>query len=208
MSTGVPQRRYALGLPAGSVRATHVLGIVGLVCGILLVPHSYHNAHVPPYLIYLLFLILGHFFASHGGTIATRDDPQPSPLHLPGGMVRFLVFAMLAGTIGWKLWSDPEDLLGHFTESLEEMKKQPQMPLIILGGFFVGIVIRRIVGRDNPPLAWQEFEAWISILALVGLLGMGIVHIIISPSVSFPIPTETADGILGAIIAFYFGARS
>ena len=55
MSTAPLQtrRRHALGLPAGSIRAAHVLGIVGLVCGILLMPERAH-VHVPPYLVYLL----------------------------------------------------------------------------------------------------------------------------------------------------------
>src|SRR5690348_6290574 len=98
-------KRHALRLPAGSVRAIHVLGIVGLVCAILLIPG---NKTIPPYLIYLLFLMLGHFFASHGVTIARRDDAAPSPLYLPGGMVRFLILAALIGCIGWKLYSEPD----------------------------------------------------------------------------------------------------
>src|ERR1700727_459127 len=122
MSTGPLTRRHALGLPAGSVRATHAIGVVALICGILLVPHTTTDLHVPPYLIYLLFLILGHFFAAHGVTIATRDDERPSPLHLPGGVVRFLVLAMLAGTIGWKMYSDPEGLRDQFVASVDELK--------------------------------------------------------------------------------------
>jgi hypothetical protein len=208
MSTGVLPRRHALGLPAGSVRATHALGVVALICGILLVPHTTDALHVPPYLIYLLFLILGHFFAAHGVTIATRDDERPSPLYLPGGVVRFLILAMLAGTVGWKLYSDPEGLKAQFVASVDELKNQPEMPLIILGGFLVGVVIRAIVGRNNPPLAWQEFEAWISILALLGLLIAAVVHLVIGTSVQQRLSLPVGEGVLGAVIAFYFGARS
>src|ERR1700720_4365768 len=74
-------KRHALNLPAGSVRATHVLGIVALVCVILLVPAQTAVA-IPPYLIYLLFLAVGHYFAAHGVTIATRGEQSPSPLYL------------------------------------------------------------------------------------------------------------------------------
>src|SRR5690349_15489746 len=89
MSTAsLPAKRHALALPAGSVRAIHILGIVGLVCGIILIPaRSGVIAPIPPYLIYLLFVMLGHYFAAHGVTIATREDPSPSPLHMPGGVV-------------------------------------------------------------------------------------------------------------------------
>src|SRR5437867_1474807 len=97
--------RHALNLPAGSVRAAHVLGIVGLVCAILLVP-AQSTVAIPPYLIYLLFLLIGHYFAGHGVTIATRDDAAPSPLYLPGGAVRVLIVLALAGSIGWKLYAD------------------------------------------------------------------------------------------------------
>jgi hypothetical protein len=208
MSTGVLTRRHALGLPAGSVRATHALGVVALICGILLVPHTSTEFHVPPYLIYLLFLILGHFFASHGVTIATRDDERPSPLFMPGGMVRFLILAMLVGTIGWKMYSDPEGLRAQFEASVMELVKQPEMPLIILGGFIVGVVVRCFVGRDNPPRAWQEFEAWISIVALLGLLIAAVVHLVIGTSLPTALSLPVPEGILGSVIAFYFGARS
>src|ERR1700722_4336186 len=107
MSTAaVPIKRHALGLPAGSVRAAHVLGVVALICAIFLIPARSGVAPIPPYLVYLLFLILGHYFTAHGTTIATRDDTAPSPLYLPGGVVRFLVIIALVGCTGWKLYSD------------------------------------------------------------------------------------------------------
>jgi hypothetical protein len=207
MSTGTLQRRHALGLPAGSIRAAHVLGVVGLVCAMLLIPQRY-NVHVPPYLIYLLFLILGHYFGAHGNTIATREDEQHSPLYLPGGSVRFLIVVALGGTIGWKLYSDPDDLRAHFDASLADLQAQPYMPLVILGGFFVGVLIRALVGRKNPPQAWQDFEAWISLLALVGLLAAAIIHLVIGTSVQEKLSLPVGEGVLGAVIAFYFGARS
>src|SRR5260370_7645270 len=71
-------KRHALNLPAGSVRATHVLGIVALVCVILLVPAQTAVA-IPPYLIYLLFLALAHYFPAPALTLATRNDHPPSP---------------------------------------------------------------------------------------------------------------------------------
>ncbi len=208
MST-VPQtpRRHALGLPAGSVRAAHVLVIVGLVCGILLLPER-TNVHVPPYLVYLLFLALGHYFAAHGVTIAARESQDAKPLYLPGGAVRILIFLVIGGTIGWLLYSDPERLRHHFEASLDELKLQPYMPLAILGGFFLGLILHALLGHGRAPVAWKDFEAWISLLALVGLVVAAIVHLVIGTSVTERLSLPVSEGILGAVVAFYFGARS
>jgi hypothetical protein len=209
MSSAYPplSRRHALGLPAGSVRAAHVLGIVGIFCALLLVPGR-HDLALPPYLIYLLFVMLGHYFAAHGVTIATRDDPQPSPLHLWGGTVRTVVILALAGTIGWRYYSDPDGLHKQFETAVQQLAEQPYMPLLILGGYLLGVIVRAIVGWQNPPQGWQEFEAWVSLLALVGILADGILRIAIISSLPETISLPLWESILGTIIAFYFGERT
>jgi amino acid transporter len=206
----VPVRRHALGLPAGSVRAAHVSGIVAIVCAIVLIPPKSPESVVaiPPYLVYLLFLMLGHYFASHGVTIATREDPSPSPLFLPGGVVRFLIVVALVGTFGWKLYSDPIGLREQFKASLDALEKQPELPVIILAGFFLGIIVRAVVGRTSPPAALQDFEAWISLIALIGICIAGIIHIIINPSLESDLYMPVWEGSVGGVIAFYFGERS
>lgn len=201
-------RRHALNLPAGSVRATHVLGIVGIVCAILLVPpQARATVAIPPYLIYLLFLVIGHYFAAHGVTIATRDEQSPSPLYLPGGVVRVLIVAALAGTIGWKLYSDERGLKDQFEASLQELQAQPYMPLVILGCFLVGVIVRSLVGRVSPPALWQDLEAWVSVLALVGLGVAAVIHLV-EFSLTVPLGMPLWESILGGLLAFYFGARS
>jgi len=200
-------KRHALNLPAGSVRAAHVLGIVGLICAILLVP-AQSTVAIPPYLIYLLFLLVGHYFAAHGVTIATREEAAPSPLYLPGGVVRALIVIALAGVIGWKLYSDEPGLQQQYDTSLDELRSQPIMPLVILGGFLIGVIVRSIVGRENPPLAWQDFEAWVSVLALVGLGVAAVIHLFIQTQIEVPFGMPLWESILGGVVAFYFGARS
>jgi hypothetical protein len=203
----VPVRRHALGLPAGSIRAGLVLGVVALIGAIILIP-SRGVVAIPPYLIYLLFMMLGHYFAAHGVTIATRDEPSPSPLYLPGGVVRFLVIVALLGCFGWKIYADQEGLYKQFEKSLDELKVQPFMPLVILGGFILGVTVRSIVGRTNPPAAWQDIEAWFALMAFVGLTVAAVVHIIIDPSFEDRIMMPMWEGSVGGIIAFYFGERS
>ena len=204
----LPVRRHALGLPAGSIRAAHLLIIVGITCALILNPRGGDIA-IPAYLIYLLFLMLGHYFASHGTTIAPRDSGQPSPLHLPGGSVRFLVILALGATIGWKLSQNPVGLRQQFELSLDALKNQPYLPIVLLAAFLVCVVLRSIVGRTNPPQWLQDFEAWVSIVALVGLGVAAVIHLIVTASLEDPwLPLPMWEGILGAVIAFYFGERS
>ena len=150
MSTAAapPAKRHALKLPAGSVRAIHVLGIVGVVCAIILIPGEHT---IPPYLIYLLFLMLGHYFAAHGVSIATRDELAPSPLYLPGGTVRFLVVVALIGCVGWRLYQDQEGFIRMFAKSLETLKDEPFLPLVILGGFLAGVILRSVIVPSGNP---------------------------------------------------------
>ena len=204
----IPVRRHALGLPAGSIRAANILVVVGITCALILNPRDIEIA-IPAYLIYLLFLILGHFFASHGTTIARRDSGQPSPLYLPGGSVRLLVVFALVATIGWKLSQNPDGLRKQFELSLEALQEQPYLPVVILGAFLAGVVLRSIVGRNNPPQWLQDFEAWVSLIALVGLGIAAVIHLVVTASLEIPwLPLPTWEGVLGAVIAFYFGERS
>jgi hypothetical protein len=203
----IPVRRHALGLPAGSIRATHILAIVALIAGILLIPTT-HDISVPPYLVYLLFLGLGHFFAAHGSSIGQRATGGRSPLYLPAGTIRFLVIAILVGVIGWRAYQDPAALQRSFELSVDELKRQPEVLIAILSAFLLGVIVRAVVGRDNPPALWQDIEAWLSLVALVGLCVAALVHLVIGVSLAERLSLPMGEGFLGAFIAFYFGARS
>src|ERR1043165_5369714 len=202
-SVPAPVRRHALGLPAGSVRALHVLGIVGLVCAIILIPSKdpANPVPIPPYLVYLLFLMLGHYFAAHGVTIANRDDPSPSPLYLPGGLVRLLIVAALTGCMGWNLYQDEPGLRRLYDVSVVAFANQPMLPLVILGSFFLGVLVRALVGRVNPPAVWQDLEAWISLMALLILAVAALIHLGIAPSMP-ALEMPTWEGFVGGVIAF------
>jgi hypothetical protein len=131
----------------------------------------------------------------------------PRPLFLPGGIVRILIVLALVGAIGWKVYSDEPGLMKQFDASLTQLREQPIMPLVILGSFLVGVIIRSLVGRENPPVAWQNFEAWISVLALVGLGAAAVIHLV-QYTVEVPFGLPLWESILGGLLAFYFGARS
>ena len=56
--------RQPLNLPAGSIRALLVLMVLGLIWALMLLPEE-RGVQIPLYLFYLMFLLLGHFFAAH-----------------------------------------------------------------------------------------------------------------------------------------------
>lgn len=206
MATATPQpmpKRHALGLPGGSVRAVHVIGIVGLVCAIIMIPG---NHAIPPYLLYLLFLMIGGYFAAHGVSISA--PAEPSPLYLPGGTVRFFIVAALVGCIGWKLYQDQVGLIDQFSRSLDELKKEPVLPLIILGGFFLGILVAAILRQLDPANIYRDFEAWISLIALLGIVVAGIIHLVVNPSLEQTLYLPMWESSVGGVVAFYFGERS
>ena len=209
MSTGpLLAKRHALGLPAGSVRAAHVLGVVGIVGAIILIPPRGETpVAIPPYLVYLLFLMVGHYFAAHGVTIATREDPSPSPLYLPGGVVRFFISIALIACIGWKLYDDPEMLEKQFEASLRQLQEQALLPLVILGSFLLGALVRGVIRHRRSPV-FEDVEAWFSLIALVGLTVAALLHIFVLGRFETPVPMPLTEAILGGVIAFYFGERS
>jgi hypothetical protein len=210
MSAGaaaMQKSRHALNMPAGSVRAIHVLVMVLLAVAILWMP-SRSVLPLPPFLVYLLFLVVGHFFAAHGVTIAAGNSEHPRPLRLPGGVVRLLIIVSLGGTLLYQYLTNPEGLKAQFHASLDQMKDQPYVPLCILGGFFLGAMVRAVVGRTNPSAWFQDVEAWISLLALLGLLISSMLHLVVNPTLEHPVSFAGWEGFMGAVVAFYFGERS
>jgi hypothetical protein len=201
-------RREALGLPAGSIRALHTLLIVGLVCAILLLPlGSGRIEPVPPYLVYLLFLTLGHYFAAHGNSIARRGQGLAAPLYLPSGFVRLLIFVVLVGTVGFLLATHRDQLEQQMILTVEALKKAPEMPVIILGGFFLGVLFRTIMG-GNKTFWMQDIQAWLSLVSGL-LLGVAALwHLVIAPSLPVVMEGATFQGVLAGVVAFYYGERS
>jgi hypothetical protein len=201
-------RRHALGLPPGSIRAILSLLVVGLICALILIPIRGQPAPIPAYLFYLLFLVLGHFFAAHGQSIRRRGERGPSPLYLPAGVIRFVLVVGLAGTVIYA-WVTNRDALEHqLSASLDTLRDQPTLPLVLLAGFLLGVVVRTIVGRENPPFWWQNIEAWFALIADLGMVAEVIIRLVINPSLEQPLDLPSWEGFLAGIVAFYFGARS
>ena len=206
----LPSPRYALGLPAGSVRALHTLLIVGIVCALILIPgREGRPTPIPPYLIYLLFLAIGHFFAAHGNSIARASSGYAPPLHLPGGVVRGLVLLLLVATLAYKLVTDPDGLAAQFTASVDLLKAPDYLwlPVIVLAGFFVGVVFRMVTGGERTYWG-QDLQAWVSLVSALLLGVAALIHLVIEPTLPEGLHLPLWESFLAGVVAFYFGERS
>ncbi|HLJ93556.1 MAG TPA: hypothetical protein VKU02_10245 [Gemmataceae bacterium] len=200
--------RHPLGLPAGSVRALLTFMVLGLIWALLLLPEE-KNIQIPIYLYYLMFLILGHFFAAHGHSISGPATGPAPPLYLPRGTLRTLIVAGFLGILAYRyyLHQNLQDLFNV----REPLLQQPYLPLVILAGFFVGVMVSRLSARRFRMAPWyQDILAWVALLATLGLSAEVIIQLIINPSVEpehrlYPYQWHL---VLCGIVSFYFGARS
>jgi hypothetical protein len=200
-------------MPAGSIRALLALGILGLLWLIVLRPAQTVDGQVVRgkvplvffYLNMLMILVLVHFFTAHGKTIGSSVSRR-SPLGLPRGCVRFI---LIVGYLG----------LAYFlykTGAEFEMPQSTEYALptaLLLTGYLVGHIISGIMTRLGggvlPPW-YQDLEAWIALLAVVGLGIIVIVRLLINTTLPMEdrLDIQLLETILAAIVGFYFGSRS
>jgi hypothetical protein len=202
--------RQPLNLPAGSIRALLVLMVLGLIWALMLLPEE-SGVQIPLYLFYLMFLLLGHFFAAHGHSISGPRTGARGPLYLPRGTLRVLIIGGFAVVLGYRYYTyhDVNKLLALSPPPMEE----PYLPLVLIGAFFLGIFVGRVLGgmlsgpTGTPPW-FQDVQSWFALVAGLGLGVELVIQFIINPSLNNKIYLPNAQMVLAAIIAFYFGARS
>ena len=199
--------RQPLNLPAGSVRAGLVLLIllpfwVLLASGERLIP-------MPLYLYFLLGLVLA-FFASHGASIAPKHAvDHPSPWYLPRGFFRVLVVVVTAGLLAYRYYKDPASLADYLTPDIDKVRSQWLPLLLSVGlGYGCGWVISRLLGSLRYSPVYQDLQAAVSIIAMVGLSAVAIVHLFVNTQLQVPLDPLVAECVLVGITAWYFGARS
>lgn len=200
--------RQPLNLPAGSVRAGLVLLIL-LPFWALLAIGERRLIPMPLYLYFLLGLVLV-FFASHGASIAPKHAiDHPSPWYLPRGFFRVVILVVTAGLLGYRYYKDPAGFADYLTPDPDKMQHQ-WLPLVLsVGlGYGCGWVISRLLGRLRYSPVYQDLQAAISIIAMVGLSAVAIVHLFINPQLQVPLDPLIAECVLVGITAWYFGARS
>jgi hypothetical protein len=207
-------RRQPLGLPRGSVRSVLVIFIFGIIWALLLLPAD-RAVPIPLYMFYLVFLILGSYFASQSHHVHLGHAGEQPPLHLPRGTVRVLILLASIGVVAYGLYQSGEDFLPRLQPDLTQMKSEPFLPLVIGGAFFAGHILawitRTLLGRNGEVPAWvQDVQSWLALLAVLGMVVELLRLTVISPTLDPARPGEmpTWEAILAGIVAFYFGARS
>src|SRR5262249_22269097 len=115
-----PPPRSALGLPAGSIRAILALLVTGMISLLIALPPHDPPRVIPPYLFYLLFIAVVHFFAAHGHSIR-HFRGSPSPLYLPRGLVRLLIIAALSGSVAYAMVRDQPAFEAQMSETLKKL---------------------------------------------------------------------------------------
>jgi hypothetical protein len=167
---------------------------------------------VPDYLRDLLFIIMGHYFASrHRAGLA--EEPGPSPLFLPKGTVRFL---LIAGCVG----------VGALLYSRGQLTSPGSNPgvvtLWLVGGFLLGVALNTLtgwaLGRDRrAPRFVEDTRALVSMLAALVLVGLvwNRLYAVVPPeqidqavAPVFHFGKFRLEHALAAVVGFYFGSRS
>src|SRR5262245_59608746 len=98
--------RHPLGLPPGSVRALLALMVLGNIWARLLLPEQ-TAIGLPQYLYYLMFLILGSYFAAR----SQKAPGERPPLYLPRGSIRLIIVAGFAAVLAWGFSHDSDEFL-------------------------------------------------------------------------------------------------
>jgi amino acid transporter len=199
--------RHALGWPQGSIRAVLALMVAGLVCALMLIPAGDKPTPIPAYLLYLLFLVLGHYFAARGSARGQPDAWGRQPLWLPRGSIRLILLLSLTGTCIYRYSTDPEGFEEQLLEAVDSLKEVPLLPVVVMMGFFIGVIVRTLIGHQ-PPAVFQDLEAWLSLIAVLLMAVAALIHLVINPSLTEHLNPTTWEGILAGVVAFYFGERS
>jgi hypothetical protein len=203
------RRIHALGLPSGSVRALMAVLVFATTWGLLVLRPS---DEVPVYLRDLLFVIMGHYFASRHRA-DQGAEPGPGPLYLPRGSVRFV---LVVGTLGVAAV-----LLRR--GQLTEIEKNPGVvTLLMVGGFLLGVVANAVITwwRDRghqPHRFFEDVRALVSMAAavlLVALVWTRLFPVVPASSVSGlfsgwgQLGRFGPENVLAAVVGFYFGSKS
>jgi hypothetical protein len=207
-----PMPRHALGLPAGSIRALLALAVLGLLWLMTLGPLWRPELNKLPlsfiYLQFLMILILAHYFSAHGSTIGPAVSTR-SPLGLPRGSVRFLLLVGYGG-LAYYLYRHQNE---YELPKVETIQDFITLLALLLAAFFIGhylTLLVRMFSGGTLPFWFQDVQAWIALLAILGLAALMIIHVFINPNVNPDVKVGTLplDQTLAALVGFYFGSRS
>ncbi len=197
MSTSVT--RHPLGLPAGSIRAIIALTIASSFVVHLLLT----NQPIPLYLYFLLALV-PPFFTAHGTSIGA-DPTEPSPLYLPRGLIRILISLGTLAAVGYFIFLNEGSIKG-LAPAANDLNAFPNYLIAMVAGLLVGMLVGKGPWRKLP--AFQDIQAWISIVALLALGTELVIDLVVRKRLTDAIDPVTWNTALIAILSFYFSSRS
>jgi hypothetical protein len=197
------RRSHALGLPAGSIRALLAILIFATAWALLLFKPS---QEVPDYFRDLLFIIMGHYFASRHRADRV-DESGPPPLYLPSGSVRLV---LVAGCVAVAV-------LLYRRGQLTALEENPAVVTLLLV-VVLSAVFTWWKGRGHrPPRIVEDLRALIALAAAATLV------VLVLNRFLFLFPPGRVDTlfvrrlhlgrygpehVLAAVVGFYFGSRS
>jgi hypothetical protein len=199
-----PVHRHPLGLPPGSVRAIIALLIAGLFWVLLLMPEDRFGGPIPLHIYGLLALVLIVFVVHRRDPVAPTETRQRPQWWL--ALIRLLLVAGFIGAVVWQYTQNPELLKKRLTPTPEMLPQWPSLLLSMAIGFGLGLLIR--LGPWRNSAAVQDLQAWVSLLAMFGLVIEVLLEIFIQPELNETIDLNLWRNILTGVVAYYFGARS
>jgi hypothetical protein len=195
--------RHPLGLPAGSVRTILALMITGLFWLVVALPPE-RNVVIPLNHYFLMALVM-LMFVSHKPH--ADADEVLAPFGLPITLFRLLIVLGTAALFAWLFHREHEQLFDRLTPRPEQLQHWTGFMLSLAGGFGLGYLTG--LGPWRKSSVFQDLQAWVSILAMIGLGVELIIRVFINPNLSQErnfdtFPWECA---LTGVISFYFASR-
>jgi len=197
--------RHPMGLPAGSVRAVLAVAIAALFWTILLLPESW-NIPVPLFLYFLSIMVLLFFFG-HGKSIGSPEERPP--WGLPRGTFRVIIVVGTIAGIALHYYLHREHVWRRLQPDVDQLRAQwLYLVIALLGGLGSGWLIGR--GPWRRSAVFQDLQAWVSLLAMLGLVVEMIIVLFINPNLGSDLKLNLTiwESVLTAIVAWYFGSRS
>jgi hypothetical protein len=146
------------------------------------------------------------------------SERERSPLFLPRGVIRTVIFLGFAGVMAYLVFAHHDNLRGLADDlkMQDDRTRSIYMPVLLVAGFFTGLIIARfgeMIGGNEQPGWYQDIQAWLVLMATLGLGVVVIIEFVINPSLEAKEQTliqlpKHLDHVLAAIVGFYFGARS
>jgi hypothetical protein len=197
--------RHPLGLPAGSVRALLAMMVAALFWTLLLIPED-KGFTIPLFLFFLTAVVLLFFFA-HGKSISAEPDQKP-PFGLPRGTFRGLIILGTAAVLGFYVYRYNQSPLPRLVPKPEQLEQWPGLLIALAAGLGGGWLVGR--GPWRKSMMFQDFQAWLSLLAMIGLVIETVFVLLINPNLRQEHKVDLSFGecILTGVVSWYFGARS